>query len=497
VQVGDPFEEKRLIEACLALLDAGLVVGIQDLGGAGLCCATSETASRGGVGMDVDVSAVARREPGMAPLEIMTSESQERMLAIVEPDDLDEVLAICERWDVSARVVGTVTEGGTLRVLEGGTVVGEVPAASLHEDAPLYERPLAPPDRSGERDPSTLHPPVDTADDLLVMLADTSWIWQQYDHQLFLSTVVGPGTDAAVLRLKHPVTGLDTGRGLALTTDGNHRWCAVSPRAGTARVVAEAVVNLACAGARPVALVNCLNLGNPEHPEVMWQLAQAVDGMADACRAFGIPVVGGNVSLYNETRGHDIDPTPVVGLLGIVDRLVRRPPGPALRDGSTVLVLGAADTATLAGSRWAWGRGAKGGALPAPDLDAVGRLASLVRELVDATLLAGVHDVADGGVALALAEMVAAGDVGLRAPKVDDHRLLFAESAGRVVVCVASADVDAVRSRAQAARVPVDVLGVAGGDRLVLGRLVDLTVADIASAWRDRLPVAFGTATTH
>ena len=237
----------------------------------------------------------------MEPFEIMTSESQERMLAIVEPGDLDEVLAICERWDVRARVVGTVTEGAALRVLDGETVVGEVPAASLHEDAPLYERPLAPRDRSGERDPSTLHPSGDAAAELVAMLADTAWIWQQYDHQLFLNTVVAPGGEAAVLRLKHPDTGLDTGRGLALTTDGNHRWCAVSPRAGTARVVAEAVVNLACVGARPLALVNCLNFGNPEHPEVMWELAEAIDGMAEACRAFGVPVVGGNVSLYNET----------------------------------------------------------------------------------------------------------------------------------------------------------------------------------------------------
>jgi phosphoribosylformylglycinamidine synthase len=342
-----------------------------------------------------------------------------------------------------------------------------------------------------------LHPPADTSADLLAMLAETSWIWQQYDHQLFLNTVVAPGGEAAVLRLKHPVTGVDTGRGLALTTDGNHRWCAVSPRAGTARVVAEAVVNLACAGARPVALVNCLNFGNPEHPEVMWELSEAIDGMADACRAFRIPVVGGNVSLYNETRGHDIDPTPVVGLLGVVDRLVRRPPGPALREGTTVLVLGGADAPSLAGSRWAWQVGARGGRLPAPDLDAVDRLASLVRDLVDAGLLAGVHDVADGGLALALAEMVAGGEVGLNVRQPNDHRLLFGESVGRLVACVAAAHLDEVRSRAQAAQVPVAFLGVAGGDRLALGRFVDIAVADVVATWRNRLPAAFGRATTH
>ena len=236
VQVGDPFEEKRLIEACLALLDAGLVVGIQDLGGAGLCCATSETASRGGVGMDVDVSAVAQREPGMEPFEIMTCESQERMLAIVEPGDLDEVLAICERWEVRARVVGTVTDGGALRMLDGrtGRSLGDVPAASLHEDAPLYDRPLRRRATAAASDDPVDAParPATPRAELLAMLADTAWVWQQYDHQLFLNTVVAPGGDAAVLRLKHPDTGLDTGRGLALTTDGNHRWCAVSTAAG-------------------------------------------------------------------------------------------------------------------------------------------------------------------------------------------------------------------------------------------------------------------------
>ena len=330
VQVGDPFEEKRLIEACLALLDAGLVVGIQDLGGAGLTCATSETASRGGVGMDVDVTAVPCRELGMEPHEIMTSESQERMLAIVEPSDLDEVMAICTRWEVRATVIGKVTDSGRLRILDGfdGEVLADVPAASLHDAAPLYDRPLEPqPVITPGRAPDVADPEAH----LLDLLADTSWIWSQYDHQLFLNTVQGPGSDATVLRLKHPATGRDTGRGLALTTDGNHRWCADDPRLGTAMVVAEAAANLACVGARPIALVNCLNFGNPEHPAVMWQLSESIDGMAEACRALDVPVVGGNVSLYNETAGRDIDPTPVVGMLGLVDNLDRRPAGRSCR----------------------------------------------------------------------------------------------------------------------------------------------------------------------
>ena len=344
----------------------------------------------------------------MEPFEIMTSESQERMLAIVEPDALDEVLTICRRWEVRAAVVGRVTEGGSLRILDrAGEVLGEVPAASLHEDAPVYDRPLLARDRGGELDPATVEPPPDAGPELLDLLADPGWVWHQYDHQLFLNTVAGPGGDATVLRLKHPLSGEDTGRALALTTDGNHRWCAVSPRVGTARVVAEAVLNLACVGARPLALVNCCNFGNPEHPEVMWELSEAIDGMTAACRSFDLPVVGGNVSLYNETRGSDIEPTPIVGVLGVVDALVRRPPGPALAAGGQVLVLGGESTASLAGSRWAWQRGCKGGHLDALDLEAVGRLAALVRTLVADDALRGVHDVADGGLALALAEMVA------------------------------------------------------------------------------------------
>jgi phosphoribosylformylglycinamidine synthase len=357
--VAEPFEEKRLIEACLSLLDAGLVVGIQDLGGAGLTCAASETAANGKMGMDFDVSAVPRREDGMEPFEVMTSESQERMLAIVTPEGLPEVLRLCERWEVQATVVGKVTEPvdgvGWLRIVDGfdGPELAKVPASSLHDAAPLYDRPMAEPADRAARLASPPAAPADPAAALLDLLYDTSWVSSQYDHQLFLNTVEGPGGDAVVLRLKHPVTGVDTGRGLALTTDGNHRWCAVDPRTGTALTIAESVLNLATVGARPIAVVNCLNFGNPEHPEVMWQLSEAIDGMAEACRAFGLPVVGGNVSLYNETAGTDIDPTPVVGLLGVVDDLDRRPPGTTLRDGDRLVLIGddlAGPAPTLAGS---------------------------------------------------------------------------------------------------------------------------------------------------
>ncbi|MDQ6697303.1 MAG: phosphoribosylformylglycinamidine synthase subunit PurL [Actinomycetota bacterium] len=514
VQVGDPFEEKRLIEACLTLLDAGLVVGIQDLGGAGLTCAASETASRGGVGMDFDVSAVPRREPGMAAFEVMTSESQERMLAIVTPGGLDEVLRLCERWEVRATVVGRVTEpdnaeGGRLRILDGfdGDVLADVPASSLHDAAPLYDRPKTEPanwSRRKEDDPGA--PLAESCAGVLVdQLCDTSWISSQYDHQLFLNTVEGPGGDAVILRLKHPVTGLDTGRGLALTTDGNHRWCAVDPRVGTTLTVAESLLNLACVGARPIAVVNCLNFGNPEHPEVMWQLSEAIDGLADACRAFGLPVIGGNVSLYNESRGVDIDPTPVVGLLGVVDRLDRRPPGVRLVDGDHVVLLGPPPgrlpglgaAPSLAGSAWAWSVGRKAGALPPIDVVAHTRVAGLVRALAGDGQVSGVHDLASGGLALALAEMSVRSGVGFRVSGVAGPAELFSEAPSRLVASVAPDRMAGLRDRAERAEVAMTELGAVGGDRLVVEGLVDVTLADAVTAYRDRLPSALGQGATQ
>ena len=509
VQVGDPFEEKRLIEACLEMLDANLVVGIQDLGGAGITCATSETASRGGVGMDVYVSEVPKRETGMEPFETMTSESQERMLAIVEPQHLDALLAITDRWEITAAVVGTVTAGGALRILDrpDGEVLAEVPASSLHEDAPLLDRPRAEPaDRAArlaDSADSALAAPDDPGAALLDMLYDTSWVSSQYDHQLFLNTVEGPGGDAAVLRLKHPATGVDTGRALAMTADGNHRWCALDPRRGTALVVAEAVANLACVGARPAALVNCLNFGNPEHPETMWQLSEAVDGMGEACRALSLPVVGGNVSLYNESRGRDIDPTPVVAVVGIVERLVSPPPGAGLVEGTKLVALGA-EPDTLSGSQWAWRQGHKAGAPPALDLDAHRAVCDLVRDLVADGLVLGVHDTADGGLGVTLAEMVAASGVGatVRAPEGADHRWLFGETPGRFVLSVDPAAVGEVHRRHLAADVPAAFLGDAGGDRLTIegpagGVNVDLPVADVVAAWKGALPALLGHGTTQ
>jgi phosphoribosylformylglycinamidine synthase len=521
VQVGDPFEEKRLIEACLELLDAGLVVGIQDLGGAGLACATSETAARGGVGMDVDVSAVPRREPGMEPWEVMTSESQERMLAIVTPANLAAVTEVCRRWEVRATVVGRVTgadavaddgsgnEGdgaasavvGRLRVRDGfdGPVLADVPAGSLADDAPLYHRAMAAPSAPVGDDAALRVAPEDCGADLLALLADPSWVYRQYDHQLFLNTVVGPGGDAALLRLAGP--GLPPSeRGVAVSTDSNPRWCALDPRAGTAMLVAEGVSNLACVGARPVAVVNCLNFGNPEHPEVMWQLSEAIDGMADACRALDLPVIGGNVSLYNESGGTDIDPTPVIGLLGLVERLRARPPGARWDEGDALILLGAPPAApSLAGSRWAVEvRGERGGVLPPLDLMRHARVAGLVADLVAVTvaggdgLLSGVHDLSGGGLAVALAEMVAGSGSGLGCEVTGpaDHAELFGEAPSRVLV--ATRRPDEVLAAAAERGVPAAIIGRAGGAHLSVAGLVSLPVPAVVERWAGALPVALG-----
>jgi phosphoribosylformylglycinamidine synthase len=502
VQVGDPFEEKRLIEACLELLDRNLAVGVQDLGGAGITCATSETAAKGGAGMDVFVQRVPQREPGMEPFEIMTSESQERMLAIVEPEQLDQVLEIARRWEIRATVIGKVTDSGCLRVLEeeGGEVLAEVPAKSLEDEAPLYDRPRAEPADLAERRADSaagLPAPTDPGADLLAMLVDTEWVWSQYDHMLFLNTVEGPGGDAAVLRLKHPDTGVDTGRGLALTTDGNHLWGAVDPRVGAAMTVAESVMNLAVVGARPLALVNCLNFGNPEHPEVMWQLSESVDGISEALVAFGVPCIGGNVSLYNESRGRDIDPTPIVGLLGVVDDLSQRPPGVGLVEGGRLLLVGET-VPELSGSQWAADRGHRGrGTLPELDLAAVAAVADVVRELVAAGLVQGAHDVARGGVALALAEMAVRSGVGFTVARMADHAALFSESAGRAVLCVDPEQLRAVLDVLEAHGVPHSRIGVAGGDRMAVKDHFDVALADAVGTYRDRLPDALGSGTTQ
>lgn len=498
VQVGDPYEEKRLIEACLALLDEKLVIGIQDLGGAGLTCATSETASRGGVGMDVDISAIPCRELGMEPYEIMTSESQERMLAIVEPKNLKRVLEISNQWEVQASVIGKVTNGDSLRILSetDGEVLADIPASSLHDDAPLYDRPKKKPELHQGLSGDELNPPVDAANDLLSLLFDPSWVYEQYDHQLFLNTVVGPGDDATVLRLKHPVSGKETGRGLAITTDGNHRWCLIDPKIGTAMIVAEAVLNLACVGARPLAVVNCLNFGNPEHPEVMWQLSEAIDGMSDACVSFGVPVIGGNVSLYNESEGNNIAPTPVIGMLGLIDDLKNRPPGAQMAEGDRLLLIGP-ETSGLGGSLWATNHGALYGELPELDLEMHLKVAETIRTLVETELIRGVHDLSEGGLGVALAEMAAKSSVGVSIARTPNHQALFGEGPSRAVVAVDPESLTEVLTLCEERGVPVVRLGLATGNQFKIKDMMDVSLSDLKAAFISKLPNTFGVGTSN
>jgi phosphoribosylformylglycinamidine synthase len=523
VQVGDPYEEKRCIEACLALLDAGLAVGVQDLGAAGISGATSETAAKTGSGMDVDIARVTKREPGMNAVEVMTSESQERMLAIVTPENLDEVLALCARWEIRATVIGRVTDTARFRVYDGlfdalgvpgenprpprgdappvvssdRAPIVDLPVASLG-DGPVYHREVAAPDDLAtvraadpavELDARFPHG-ADLSVELLELLgsptiADKTWVYRQYDHQLFLNTVVGPGGDATVLRLP------GRARALALTTDGKARFCALDPGTGAQLAVVEAARNLACVGATPRALVNCLNFGNPEHPEVMWQFAEAVDGMAAACRALGVPVIGGNVSFYNESRGRDIDPTPVVGLLGVIDELGDVPPPPALGAGDEILLLGAT-RAEVGGSEWATRHGLRTGVPPAVDLAAACALHDLVRALVRERAVRGVHDCSDGGLAVAVAEMAIAGRTGAELTVDTTGVHWFSESTSRVVLSVDRASVPALLGRADAVGVAATVIGTVGGDRLRAPGAFDVALDDATAAWRDAIPRALG-----
>ncbi|HEY1221877.1 MAG TPA: phosphoribosylformylglycinamidine synthase subunit PurL [Acidimicrobiales bacterium] len=502
VQVGDPYEEKRLIEACLELLDRGLVVGIQDLGGAGLVCATSETAARGGVGMDVDVTAVPLREEGMQPFEIMTSESQERMLAIITPENWDELARLCAKWEVRASVVGRVVEpnldahgnpAGMLRIRRGfdGEILGEVPAKSLADEAPLYDRARERPtslDAVHDDDPTFDEPAGSPTDDLLALMVDPTWVYRQYDSQLFLNTVVGPGRDASLLRLAGPGLPAST-RGIGLSTDSNPRWCALDPRVGTALTVAESVANLACVGASAKALVNCLNFGNPEHPEVMWQLSESIDGMAEACTALAIPVVGGNVSLYNESGGNDIDPTPVVGLLGVLDKLVAPPPGWNWREGDAIVLVGerrasGAVAFPLAGTRWATRRGRRGGNVaPFEGASLKATFDFVTAEIAEicagaSSDVTSVHDVSSGGLAVALAEMASVTGLGANVIELDGHGELFAEFPGRFVMT--TDNLEHFIARCVRAGVAVEEIGRVGGAKLRIGKAVELDVKVIA-----------------
>ncbi|MDH4112151.1 MAG: phosphoribosylformylglycinamidine synthase subunit PurL [Actinomycetota bacterium] len=492
VQIGDPFAEKLLIEASLELIERGLLEGLQDLGGAGIACAVSESAARAGMGARLDLDAVPLRERDMEAFEILTSESQERMLAIVHPSKLEDVRAVCDRWGLQIAVVAELVEGGDLTVTHAGRLVAEVPAVSLVDEGPVYDRPCeAPRAAPGDDDDPTFQP---YEGDLLESLrsvigapnvASKRWIWQQYDSLVQGQTLAGAGSDAAIVRIPGSM------RALALSTDGAGRYGSLDPYLGAVHAVAEAARNVAVTGARPLAITNCLNFGNPERPIVMWQFAESIRGLRDACLALDTPVTGGNVSFYNESGGSAIWPTPVVGMLGLLDDHRLRVPAGFPRAGLAVYLLGETFP-ELGGSEFAEAvLGVVAGRPPAVDLERERALIGVLVEAAAADLLASAHDCADGGLAVALVESAIGGGHGFAVTVQTDlpaHVALFSESASRVVAGVALEHEQAFTELAGARGVPVSRLGETGGPRIVVDAMLETTVAELRAVHESAIP---------
>jgi len=493
VQVGDPFMEKLLLEACLEAMRTGAIVGIQDMGAAGLTCSTCEMGSRAGTGVEIDLALVPQRETGMSPYDIMLSESQERMLLVADKGREGEVFAVFRKWGLDAVTIGAVTGDGKLRVKDHGRVVAEIPNRELADEAPLYDRPhnvapyrpapMAAPEFASHNLEADLLALVGSGD-----LCSKRWIWQQYDYMVRTNTIAGPGGDAAIVRIK------ETGQSIAMSLDGNARYCALSPREGARLMVAECCRNLATVGATPVAATNNLNFGNPERPEIMAQLVDAIEGMSEACRHFETPITGGNVSLYNETLGEAIWPTPVMGIVGLMKTA---PPVtiPFKAEGRTVLLLGglgAADLTRFGGTQYAkvvlkkmWGLP------PALDLDYEKRVQSAIRQVVNEGFAESAHDLSDGGLAVALAECTVNG-IGAAIEISADLRpelALFHEGPSRILV--STADPQAVEQIARIHGVDAVRLGVTMKERLRIDlrsvTLVDCPVGRLREVWANAL----------
>ncbi len=509
VQVGDPFTEKLLLEACLELMEQDLLVGIQDMGAAGLTSSSCEMAARAGNGIELDLTQVPRREPGMTAYEVMLSESQERMLLVAKAGKEEEVLKVCRKWDVDAAVVGRVTGDGFVRVRDEGpnkttVVVAEVPAKALADEGPRYERPNAPPgfqellqslnldalpDLPLKQDPTEL---------LLGLLASPTiaskaWVFRQFDHMVRTNTVVRPGSDAAVIRIK------GTTKALAMTADGNGRYCLLNPYIGASIAVAEAARNLVCSGAEPIGLTDCLNFGNPERPDIMWQFMLAIEGIRDACETLSIPVVSGNVSLYNETNGLSIYPTPIIGMVGLIDPAERVTMQWFKQEGDAIILLGAT-LDDLGGTEYLQVHHAREqGSPPALLLETEKALQVCVSQLIREGLVQSAHDCSDGGLAVALAECSLSHPttplgavVELTPNRLRRDSLLFGESQSRVVLSVTPAKTERVLKLAQDAGVPAATIGRVGGSRLVIevgadrwgaACRIDAEVARLQDAW--------------
>jgi len=500
VQVGDPFKEKLLLEACLEVMDRGLIVGIQDMGAAGLTCSTTEMAAKGGMGIVVDLDKVPQREAGMTPYEILLSESQERMLIVAAPEKVAAVQAVFAKWDLDAPVIGTVVEGGRARISFKGEVVVDIPVDAVVNLCPAYTRPSRAPAVSSET--TTLPPlllPLDYDETFLQILssptiADKEWVFRQYDHMVQVNTVFLPGADATLLRIK------GSRKALAVSLDGNSLYTRLDPKTGAKIAVAEACRNLACIGARPIGVTNCLNFGNPEKPEVMWQFEQVVDGMAEACRTFGIPVTGGNVSFYNDTEGLSIHPTPVLGIVGILDD-IRQAVSPGFKAAGDVVVLIGENREELGGSEYLRVvHNLEAGAPPSIDLEREKRHQEFCLDAIEAGLVRSAHDLSEGGLAVALAECAFHGrrKLGCSVALEDSIRpdtLLFGEAQSRILVTCRRKDLDSLRALARETGVPARAIGETGGTEISVGHrgreLLRLPVEKAYRAWKDALPNFF------
>ncbi len=497
VQVGDPFTEKLLLEACLELMAVpGLLVGIQDMGAAGLTSSSVEMAARAGNGVEIDLDKVPRREPGMSAYEVMLSESQERMLAVVEAGRENEALAILSKWDLDYGFIGRVTDTERVVLKMDGKVAADVPAAPLAEGL-KYDRPRARPawqDKVNAVDPLALpHPaPSELAATVLRIvgspnIASKEWVYRQYDHMVRLGTVVGPGSDAAVVRVLRPD---GTAKALGLVVDCNSRLCYLDPYEGTRLAIAECARNLAASGVRPLAVTDCLNFASPERPETMWQFVEALRGIGDACRSLGTPVVSGNVSFYNETEGQGIYPTPMIAMVGTLDDPSKAVTQAFKGPGDVVALLGNA-TNELGGSEYLKVvHGQVAGRAPRLDIELEKKVQAACLALADARLLKSAHDLSDGGLAVAVAECAVSGrelvGVDLKLPTGDIPEIahLFGEAPSRVLISFAPDAQAAVEAAAKKAGAPFEILGKTGGRQLKLGRNVDLPLDSVAQAWR-------------
>jgi phosphoribosylformylglycinamidine synthase len=510
VQVGDPLQEKLLIEVCLDLLNRGLFVALGDLGAAGLTSSASEMASRGGVGIDIDVSKVHRRENGMQAFEVMVSESQERMLAVVTPENLPEIKRTCAKWEIACSVIGSITDTGRFVVRDGdldGAVVADMPAEKLAEDAPEYDPAMTRPaylDEVQSFDPNSLDLP-ESGDELKRAFADLlaspnissrSWIWQQYDHQVQDNTAILPGSDAAVLRVSDTGRGLTSQKGIAISTDCNGLYCYLDPKGGATIALVEAARNVSCTGALPLAVTDCLNFGNPEKPEVFYTFSECIDGLVEACEAFEIPVISGNVSFYNESFGNAIYPTPTIGLVGLIEDIQCKMSSSFKAAGDTIMLLGETHD-ELGGSellRWCFDK--VSGNPPKVDLNHEVRLCSAVRELILGGLIKSAHDCSEGGIALCLAESAIQGSVGFDVDvdgvgsglgEMSTAAALFSESQGRIVVSADGENVESVIELCEKYKIPVRVIGKVTSEKLVFQNMFDFDLKDATDIWTNTL----------